>query len=308
MPALSLLPVGAEGPEDVAVEHDGAVVTGTADGRLLRLHPDSGHTEVIAETGGRPLGIEVDGEGGLIVCDARRGLLRVDPTGARLETLATDAAGESLLVCNNAAVAGDGAIYFTDSSARFPLDHWKADLMEHSGTGRLLRRSPSGETSVLLEELQFANGVALSGDGAFVAVAETGGYRIRRVWLSGSRAGQDDVLIDNLPGLPDNLSTGTDGRIWVALPAPRNPLLDWLHTKPPVLRRATWALPGPLQPEPKRTAWVMAVDAEGNVVHDLQGTGERYHMVTGMREHKGRLYLGSLTEWAVAWFELPEQE
>jgi hypothetical protein len=232
---------------------------------------------------------------------------RGPPGGARLATLTTAAAGKPLLVCNNAAVAGDGTVYFTDSSARFPLEHWKADLMEHSGTGRLLRRSPSGETGVLLEGLQFANGVALSGDGDFVAVAETGGYRIRRVWLSGPRAGQDDVLIDNLPGLPDNLSTGTGGRIWVALPAPRNPLLDWLHTKPPVLRRVSWALPGPLQPEPERTAWVMAIDAEGNVVCDLQGTGERYHMVTGMREHKGRLYLGSLTERAVAWFELPDQ-
>lgn len=305
MPAPALMPIDAEGPEDVAVEHDGAVLTGTADGRILRLRPETGDIDVLADTGGGPLGIEVDPQGGIVVCDAVRGLLHVD-AGGSVRTLV--AADEQMLVCNNSAVAADGTIYFTDSSRRFALEHWKADLIEHTGTGRLLRRSPSGEVEVLLDGLQFANGVALSGDGSFVAVAETGGYRLRRVWLEGPRAGTNDVLISNLPGLPDNISTGADGRIWIALPSPRNRLLDWSHSKPPWLRRAIWGMPNRFQPAPARTAWVMAVDAAGDIVGDLHGPGDRYHMVTGVREHAGRLYLGSLTEKAIAWLELPAAE
>ena len=70
----------------------------------------------------------------------------------------------ALRICNNAAVAADGTIYFSDSTQRFDLEYYTADLIEHSGTGRLLRRTPDGEVDVLLDGLHFANGVALAPD------------------------------------------------------------------------------------------------------------------------------------------------
>jgi sugar lactone lactonase YvrE len=303
MPAPRLRPTGGTGPEDVAIDPDGNLYTGVSDGRILRLAPDGAVREV-ADTGGRPLGIEVHPDGDLVICDAYRGLLRVDPVRGTETVLVDEVDGERMLLCDNAALARDGSIYFSDSSRRFTLAHWRADLMEHSGTGRLLRRDPSGRVEVLLSGLQFANGVALAADESFVAVAETGAYRVARLWLSGPRAGQHDVLIDNLPGFPDNLSTGDGGRLWIAIPSPRNPLLDWAHARPPWVLRAMWALPDRLQPPPEQTAWVMAVDADGRVVHDLQGR-HGYHMVTGVREHNGQLYLGSLTDSSVATVSLP---
>jgi len=304
MPVPRLRPTGGTGPEDVAVDPDGNVYTGVSDGRILHLTPDGAVREV-ADTGGRPLGIEVHPDGDLVVCDAYRGLLRVDPVRGTETVLVDEVDGERMLLCDNAAIARDGSIYFSDSSRRFTLAHWRADLMEHSGTGRLLRRDPSGRVEVLLSGLQFANGVALAADESFVAVAETGAYRVTRLWLSGPRAGQHDVLVDNLPGFPDNLSTGDGGRLWIAIPSPRNPLLDWAHARPPWVLRAIWGMPKRLQPPPEHTTWVMAVDADGRVVHDLQGS-HGYHMVTGVREHDGNLYLGSLTDSAVATVSLPE--
>lgn len=298
MPPPELLPVDAAGPEDVAVDPDGAVYTGVEDGRILRLSRDGSPARLVADTGGRPLGIEIDRDGDLIVCDAGRGLLRVDPGSGRVQTLV--ASGPDLLLCDNAAVASDGTVYFSDSSRRFELAHWRADLIEHSGTGRLLRRAPTGDVEVLLNGLQFANGVALAADESFVAVAETGAYRVTRLWLTGPKAGQRDHLVDNLPGFPDNLSIGADGRIWIAIGSPRNRLLDWAHARTPLIRQAIWALPERLQPGPARTAWAMAVDVAGAVVADLQGAGDRYHFVTGVREHGRKLYLGSLVERAVA--------
>jgi hypothetical protein len=55
-----------------------------------------------------------------------------------------------------------------------------------------------------------------------------------------------------------------------------------------------WALPDRLQPAPAHTVWVIAVDADGRVVHDLQGESERFHMVTGVRQRGDEVYLGSL--------------
>jgi len=306
LPPLRRLELDGNAPEDVVVDGAGRVVTGVDDGRLLRIDPDGRvEQQTIADTGGRPLGVELLGDGRLLVCDARRGLLAVDPGTGTVEVLVDRVAGATMRFCNNAAVAADGTVYFSDSSRRFGIDHWRADLLEHSGTGRLLRRDPDGAVAVLLDGLQFANGVALAADESFVAVAETGAYRITRLWLQGPRAGRTDLLAGNLPGFPDNLSTGTGGLIWVALGSPRNPLLDRLHRRHPALRRAVWALPERLQPSPVRSLWVQALDPSGAVVHDLQGPGDDYTMVVGVREHDGRLYLGSLAERAVGVLDLP---
>jgi sugar lactone lactonase YvrE len=304
LPPVRLLEVDGTAPEDVVVDGAGRVVTGVDDGRLLRIGA-GGRVEPLADTGGRPLGVELLGDGRLLVCDARRGLLAVDAGTGAVEVLVDRVAGAPLRFCNNAAVAADGTVYFSDSSRRFGIDHWRADLLEHSGTGRLLRRDPDGAVEVLLDGLQFANGVALAADESFVAVAETGAYRLTRLWLTGGGAGRTDVLVGNLPGFPDNLSCGPTGLIWIALGSPRVPLLDRLHRRHPALRRGVWALPERLQPKPVRTLWVQAVDAGGALVHDLQGPGDRYATVTGVREHQGRLYLGSLAERAVAVLDLP---
>ena len=77
LPPVRRLEVDGTGPEDVVVDEAGRVVTGVDDGRVLRVGPD-GRVEVVADTGGRPLGIELLGDDRLLVCDARRGLLAVD--------------------------------------------------------------------------------------------------------------------------------------------------------------------------------------------------------------------------------------
>ena len=54
------------------------------------------------------------------------------------------------------------------------------------------------------------------------------------------------------------------------------------------------------QPRVGRTVWVIGVDDAGQVVRDLQAPGGRYGFVTGVAEHGGRLYLGSLTGSEIA--------
>jgi sugar lactone lactonase YvrE len=293
--ALELVDLPGRGPEDVALDAAGNVFAGLVDGRILRIRPDGGAVDTVADTGGRPLGIEVDPDGGLVVCDARRGVLHVDPATGRVSSLVDRIGNAAMLFCNNGALADDGTIYFTDSSQRFGIDHYRAELLAHSGTGRLFRRAPDGAIDLVLEGLQFANGVALAPDGSWLAVAETGGYCLDRVWLSGPRAGEREVFVANLPAFPDNISTGSDGLIWVALPSPRDAMLDRLAPKAPLLRKLAWRLPDAVQPREKKTVWVQAYDSDGRLVHDLQTEHPRLFMITGVREADGVVWLGSLT-------------
>lgn len=293
------------GPEDVAVAPDGTVYAGMADGRIIRLLPPDGTASVVCSTGGRPLGIEVDADGTLIVCDANCGLLRIHPSTGDITVLVDSVDGMPLRLTNNADICSDGSVIFTESSTRFALEHFKGDLLEHGCTGRLLRWYPDGSIEVLLGGLAFANGVALAPDESHVLVAETGAYRIRRLWLTGPQSGESDILVNNLPGFPDNLATGSSGRTWVAIASQRNALLDRLLPLPGFLRRIIWALPDRLQPEATRIAFVIAVDADGRIVANLQGDGSTYHYVTGVREHDGVLYLGSLADTAIARIPIP---
>ncbi|HVV22725.1 MAG TPA: SMP-30/gluconolactonase/LRE family protein, partial [Pseudonocardiaceae bacterium] len=288
------------GPEDVAVLDDDHLVTGVADGRLLRVTPATGAVDEVADTGGRPLGIEPLPDGRLAVCDARRGLLRVDPRTGAVDELVT-----GLGLCDNAAVTGDGAVYFTDSSLCHPLDRYPADIVERTRTGRLLRRDPSGYVDVVLDGLEFANGVTLAADESFVAVAQTGAARIDRVWLTGPRAGCRDTFAADLPGLPDNLSTGSDGTIWVALPTPVPPGLHLVHRCPRPVRRTLGRAAAALCPTPD-AARVQGFSPAGTLVHDVRLRGSGYRMATGVRAHAGALWLGSLVENAIGVLDDPE--
>ena len=60
--------------------------------------------------------------------------------------------------------------------------------VQGGATGRLLKYTPSdGSTTVVAGNMWFPNGVALSEDGTFVAVAETTSMRVRRVYVAGPK-------------------------------------------------------------------------------------------------------------------------
>ncbi len=291
---------GHHGPEDIAVDPQGRIYAATGEGRILRLAPDGSDPQIWADTGGRPLGMVFAPDGNLIVADSWRGLLSVSPSGD-VRVLATEAEGVPFGVCDDLDVADDGRIYFSDASSKFgrnqDLDAQQAsllDLMEHGGHGRLIMHDPaSGETRTLVKGLNFANGVALAHDQSFVLVNDMGAYRVVRYWLNGPKQGQTDVLIDALPGFPDNISTGLDGRFWIAFVAPRNDLVDALSGWPQ-MRKAVQRLPEALRPAAVHYGHIIAVDRDGNVLEDLQDPSGAYPMNTAVLETPEHLYIGSL--------------
>lgn len=302
-PAITLFAIPGHGTEDVVVGPDGTVYTGTDDGSLHALNPKTGAVRTIARTGGRPLGLELLPRDCLLVCDAERGLLRVGIADGSVEVLVADIDGTPMQFLNNATVLRDGTIFFTDSSAVHPLVDWKGEVVEDTASGRLLRRTPDGTVTVVLDGVRFANGVTAAADASYVVVAELNARRLLRHWLTGDRAGTTEPFAEDLPGYPDNIALGSDGLVWVTIASPRDPLIELVHRRGPAwLKRRLWRLPERLQPRVKRTARVQAYDGEGRLVadHDLDARG--FHMVTGVREHDGTVWLGSLVEPRLACF------
>jgi sugar lactone lactonase YvrE len=302
--SLTVHPVPSMGAEDVLVGTDGTVWTGTEDGAIWAVDPTTGSTRRVADTGGRPLGIELLPDGRLLVCDARRGVLAVDPASGTVEVLLDRLEGAPMEFCNNAAVAADGTIWFSDSSRHFGIAEWKDDFIQDTRTGRLARLDPDGTATVVMDGLAFANGVALAEDESFVCVAETRARTVVRLWLTGPRAGERDHLVDDLPGYPDNISRGSDGLVWVTIGSPYDAVVERIGSAPLVVRKLVTKIPERLQPAPKRTIRAQAYDATGRLVHDLDIDHPGFHMVTGVREHAGRVWLGSLHEPAVAVHDL----
>ncbi len=291
-----LWPTGGQGPEDIVIDHLGRVVAGLDDGQIVRFDPSGRRARTIASTGGRPLGIELHPEDGYIICDAYKGLLHLTSRGD-LIVLANSYGGLPFGITNNAAVRADGTIYFSVSSHKWTLADFTADLLERSATGRVYRRDPSGELSVLMDGLVFPNGVTLTPDERSLLVAETGSYRIHKVSVDGP--GEQTVILHNLPGFPDNLSTDATGIIWCGVPRPRDRLLDATLPRP-WMRRAIHSLPASLQPKPSRHGLVIGFDSGGKIVHNLQDPGGRVAVTTSARRHGDRLFVGSLSEPAIA--------
>lgn len=292
------------GPEDVVMDAEGRLYTGTVDGRIVRFNADGTGAATFANTGGRPLGLAWDAAGNLIVADANKGLLSIDSTGT-VSTLVTKADGIPLGFTDDVDIGKDGTIYFTDASWRYHVPDYMADLMDGRGNGRFLAYDPSTrETRTLIGDLAFANGVAISPDQSYVLVNETWRYRVLRYWLTGAKQGTWDVFIDNLPGFPDNISSNGEGTFWLALFTTRNPVADWLAPYP-ILRKVVWRLPEAFLPKAKPYSFVLGIDEDGVVIHNLQGPAGVVAPVTSANEYEGTLYIGSVEDNAIGRIPAP---
>ncbi len=281
------------GPEDVALDEQGRVYAGTLDGKLVRIG-DSGQVETLAETGGRPLGMTFDQYGRLLVADAQRGLLSVDVDGA-VRVLTREARGQPFGFTDDVSIAPDGRVYFTDASTRFGYQDYMLDLLDMRPSGRLLRWTPHrGRAEVLVNNLNFANGVSVAPDGSYLLVSETWKYRILKYHILGPQAGEVEVFADNLPGFPDNLDIDEQERVWVAFPLLRDNRIDTMHAWP-WLKDLVAKLPDFLRPQPKPYGFVAVLDRDGRFLASLHDPGGRHlQELTSVTPRDGFLYFGSL--------------
>ena len=314
---------GEVGPEHIAFGTDGELYTTVLSGNILRMNPDGSGQEVFANTGGRVLGFDFDAAGHLIAADAVKGLLSIAPDG-KVTVLADKVGGDPIRYADAVVVAQNGKMYLSDASTRFAPKDWGGtfeasvlDILEQASTGRVIEYDPATRsTRVVARGISFANGVALSQDEKHLFVNETGKYRVWKIavdandldigQLNGRTSSQPSpqarVLLDNLPGYPDNLMRGLDGKIWLGFAKPRNPTIDGMAGKP-WLRALTLRLPRALWPIPKAYGHVIAFTEDGKVVADLQDPSGAYPETTAITETPERLYVQSLHAKGLGWLK-----
>ncbi len=313
---LQIIALGSdEGPEHIVLARDGKLYAAVASGSILRMNPDGSAQEVFVNTGGRVLGFDFDGQGNLIAADAIKGLLAIAPD-RKISVLADHVSGtDPIRYADAVVVARNGRIYFSDASTRFAPARFGGtfeasvlDIIEQSSTGRVLEYDPAAKrTRIVARGLSFANGVALARDEQTLFVAETGKYRVWRIAaaadnidVSHGESAQARIVFDNLPGYPDNLMRGQEGRIWLGFAKPRSPTVDAMAGRP-LLRKMTLRLPRALWPVPQPYGHVMAFTEDGQIVADLQDPTGAYPETTSVTETVDRLYVQSLHAKGIGW-------
>ncbi|MBR0994220.1 SMP-30/gluconolactonase/LRE family protein [Bradyrhizobium japonicum] len=304
-----------EAPEDVILDRNDVLYAGSRHGDIIRFFPpDYERMEVFAHIGGQPLGMAFDKQDNLYVCIGGMGLYRITPDGTVEK--ATDETNRSLYSVNDDSrlrladdldITDDGLIFFSEATVRYEMDEWPVDGLEARGNGRIIcYDTKTGTTHTALRGLKFPNGVAVASDGQSILFAETFGCSIKRYWFAGPKKGDVEIVMDNLPGYPDNINLASDGNYWLALVGMRSPSLDLAWKMPGFRKRMAKRVPVDEWLFPNiNTGCVVKFNEQGKILEsfwDLKGLN--HPMITSMREHRGYLYLGGIANNRIGRFKL----
>jgi ribose transport system permease protein len=294
-----------EGPEDVILDRQDRLYGSTRDGNIIRFSGDRfERREVFAHIGGRPYGMQFDRDENLIVCVGGMGVYGVRPDGEVFKV--TDETGRTWSKLNDDSrvrmaddldIAPDGKIYFSDCTTRYEASNYPLEIVEGRPNGRVLCYDPATrKTRKVIKSFYFPNGVCVAHDANSVLVASTTDCRIYRHWISGPRSGATEILIDEIPGHPDNINRASDGNYWLALIGVRTPSFDLAMRKAAFRRRMAKQVPLDEWLGPNLNyGCVVKFDEGGRVLESYwDPTGVSHPSVTSIREHKGYLYLGGL--------------
>lgn len=305
-----------EGPEDVIFDRNDHLYCGTRHGDIVRfLAPDYQRHEVFAHIGGHPLGMQFDRTENLVVCVGGMGLYKVAPDGTVAKM--TDETNRTRLkviddarlrLTDDCDIAPDGRVFFSEGTMRYEMHSWPVDALEARGNGRFCVFDPTTNTTrTIIRDVRFANGVCLASDKQSFLYAETWGCRIRRYWFDGPKRGRIEDVIPDLPGYADNINRASDGTYWLALVGMRCPAVDLALEMPGFRRRMArriapdeWLYPN------INTGCVVKFNEAGEILDALWDLGGVNHpMITSMREHKGYLYLGGISNNRIGRYRIP---
>nr|WP_295466508.1 SMP-30/gluconolactonase/LRE family protein [Mesorhizobium sp.] len=305
-----------EGPEDCVLDRDDNLYCGTRHGDVMKFHgPDHKTWELFAHVGGHPLGIQMDRDNNIVTCVGGMGLYMITPQ--REVVKLTDETNRSafsiiddsqLKIADDLDITDDGRVYFSEATIRYNIANWPMDALESRGNGRIVCYDMNTKkTHTELKNLVFPNGVCIAQDQQSFYFAESWGCRLSRYWFDGPKKGTLQVVIDNLPGYPDNINRSSDGHYWFTLMGMRTPSLDLALRMPGFRRRMArqiavdeWLFPN------INNGCVLKFNEKGEILDALWDLGGQNHpMITSIREHKGNLYLGGISNNRIGRYKIP---
>ena len=304
---------GWYGPEDFAYDTAGNIYCGVhagadqfSPGAILKISKDGVVTEYL-RTPSWVSGIQFNTNNELIALIHGTGLVRIRSQKA-IDTLVTEVEGnEKLMAGSGLDIARDGKIYFANlsSDATMSTRYLEKLILEHRRQGGVYCYDPiSRKTTTISEGNYFANGVALSRKEDYLLVSETTKYRIVRYWLTGEKAGTEDIFLDNLPGFPNNITRRPNGNFWVGYTTKRNAQLDKIHSNKE-MKRLVYALPSFLKPKAEPFGMIIEYAPDGTMVKAFYDPeGKLVAEAGAVTEFEGKLYIGGDAAAGVVVFEL----
>jgi gluconolactonase len=196
--------------------------------RIMRFSEDDGHLSVYRQPSMNSNGNTIDREGRLLTCEhSGRRVTRTELDGS-ITIIADKYNGKKLNSPNDAAVASDGSIWFTDPAYGIGgfYEGIKADQEQEKHN--VYRVDPkTGEVKVVVDDFVEPNGIAFSPDEKKLYILDTGftdgpdnpsHIRAFDVDLAGGKLSNGKVFAEMpKPSITDGVRCDTEGRVWCSV-------------------------------------------------------------------------------------------
>ncbi|XP_053211699.1 adipocyte plasma membrane-associated protein-like [Panonychus citri] len=253
------------GPESI-ISKSSYIYTGLGDGRIVAIHKENLKVKTLVNlndpgaggcgdnviinttTCGRPLGLRFGLDGKIYFVDAVKGLFSFDLETNQLNhlSLGSKSSADYKGFYNDLVFdpKNEDIVYISVTSSRWTMDSIIWSLLEMRADGFILSVNlKNGQVNKILTGHRFYNGLEISPDKSSLLISVTGEFKILKVDLSdieksletGQSVSSVQILINDLPGMPDNIRVfGNDLYIGLPLLRRNSTIIDNLSTLPKI--------------------------------------------------------------------------
>ena len=209
MDAIETIATNIPGAEGIAVANDRRIFLGAEDGWIYTISL-SGDVSQFAKTPGRPLGIAIDKQGNLFVCDWEAHAVYKVTASGEVSRFA-DSDGLHKMQFPNFCVFDDqGNLYV---SARGTS---RRNAQIYNPDGKIFRISPTGQCELFADGLYQANGLAMRRGQSALYVIQTAIDDVLRLEIRPDGGlGNSHTYASNLAGSPDGMAFTESGDLLV---------------------------------------------------------------------------------------------
>jgi len=204
---ISVYIEGLDHSEGIAWGIDGYIYAGSEIGMLYRINPEKPEAKIFANTGGFLLGITLDGNNNIYICDAGHAVVQKVNTNGKVRTYSAGSLSEPFIMPNYSVFDRRGNLYVCDSGK------WKSD------NGKIYKISPKGICEVWCRKLkEFPNGLCMDSKETYLYVAMSlNPPRVERIKIKpDGSAGKVEKVVDLPKTVPDGLAFDENDNLYIS--------------------------------------------------------------------------------------------
>jgi sugar lactone lactonase YvrE len=197
------------GAEGIAIANDGRIFIGAEDGWIYVISPNNEVSQFV-KTPGRPLGIAIDRESNLFVCDwDAHGVYKVTTNG-EVSLFANSDGTHRIQFPNFCVFDSQGNLYVSDTGTS------RRNTQIYNPDGKIFRILPTGQCELFADGLYQANGLAMRQGESALYVIQTAVDDVLRLEIkTDDKLGTSRVYARNLDGSPDGMAFTESGDLLV---------------------------------------------------------------------------------------------